>query len=81
MKKIYESEYNGWNESCEKLHVYELENDEEFFEIDEMNHDERCEMCGVANEYGVPPGAAYHTYEFVLTGTHFIMIENFALNI
>lgn len=81
MKKIFESEYNGWNESAEKVHVYELESEEEFWEIDEMNHDERCEMCGVANEHGVPPGAAYHTYEFSLFGNHFIMTETLALNI
>ena len=81
MKKIYESELNGWDESASKVHVYALESDEEFWKIDEMNFNERCDMCNVCEEHGVMPGAMYHRYSFNLSGNHFIMTETIALNV
>ena len=81
MKKIYESPLNGWNESAERVHIYALESDDEFWKIDEMNFDERCCMCNVREEDSVPPGAQYHKYSFCLELNHFIMTETIALNV
>ena len=81
MQKIYESPLNGWDESAERVHVYELANDEEFIEIDNMSFDERCRLCNVSEEYNVPPGAMYHRYLFTLTANHLIMLETVALNV
>lgn len=81
MKKIYESPLNGWDESAERIHVYALESSEEFWEIDDMDFDERCELCNVCEEYDVMPGAQYHRYNFYLEGNHFIMTETIALNV
>ncbi len=81
MKKIFESELHGWDESAERVHVYALESDEEFFELDEMNFDERCEVFGVCEENYVAPGAMYHKYSFCLEGNHMIITERVAYNV
>lgn len=81
MKKIFESEYNGFDESATKVHVYALESDEECAELDEMNINELFDVFGVGEEHGVMPGALYHRYEFHLEGNHMIMYETIALNV
>ena len=83
MKKIYESPLNGWDESAEKIHVYALDESDDWFELYEMTEDELCEYFGVHEEpdYAVAPGALYHRYDFKLTSTHIIMIEKIALNV
>lgn len=83
MKKIYESTLNGWDESAEKIYVYALENEEEFWDFHCMTHEERCEYFGVVDEtdYFVRPGAMYQTYSFNLSGTHMIMRERVAYNV
>lgn len=81
MQKIYESPLNGCGESAERVHVYALDNEEEFNEIDDMDFEERCRLCNVSEEYNVPPGAMYHRYEFILTGDHLVMVETVALNV
>ena len=81
MKKIYESPLNGWSESAERIHIYALESEEEYWEISEMRFDHRCEMCNVSEEYNVAPGAQYHRYDFYLEGNHLIMVETVALNV
>ena len=81
MKKIFESELNGWDESATKVHVYALESDEECAQLDEMNFNELCDVFNVSEEHGVMPGALYHRYEFHLEGNHMIMYETVAYNI
>lgn len=83
MKKIYESPLNGWDESAEKIHVYALDENDDWFGFYEMTKDELCEYFGVREEpdYAVAPGGLYHRYDFKLTSTHIIMIEKVAYNV
>lgn len=83
MKKIYESPLNGWDESAERIHVYALESDDEYWEFNEMTHEERCEYFNVFDQtgYDVMPGAMYKTYDFNLTGNHIIVCETVAYNV
>ena len=83
MKRIYESPLNGWDESAERVYVYALENDEEYWELQEMTFAEKCEYFGVFDQtsYFVMPGAQYHTYKFEITCNHVIMFETVAYNV
>lgn len=85
MQKIFESEFNGFDESATKLHVYALESEEEFEELDNMmeNRNELCDYFNVTEEpeFSVAPGALYHSYNFELSGAHMIMYETIALNV
>ena len=83
MKKIYESPLNGWDESAERVYVYELESDDEFWELEEMTFEEKCEYFGVFDQTGyfVMPGAKYYTYEFYLTTNHVMVMETVAYNV
>lgn len=83
MKKIYESPLNGWDESAERLCIYELENSDEFWKFYEMTFEERCEYFGVFDQTGyfIMPGAVYSTYEFHLTRKHVAVIETIAYNV
>lgn len=83
MKKIYESQLNGWDESAERIYIYTLENDEEYWDFYDMTFDERCEYFGVCDDsdYFVMPGAKYYTYGFYLTPKHIIMKETMAYNV
>lgn len=50
----------------------------------ELSHDERCQVFNVFDEsdnYGVLPGAAYHTYEFAVVGGILTMYDTLALNV
>ena len=46
MKKIFESEFNGFDdgESVTKVHVYELDNVDEFWKFEHMNFDKKCNL-------------------------------------
>lgn len=83
MRKIFESELNSVGEdwSAEKVYVYALENDDEFWEFDEMSHEARCRHFDVYEEYGVGPGSKYHRYDFDLYCDHIIMVETIAYNV
>ena len=83
MKKIYESPLNGWSEKAERVHVFALENDDEFWEIYNMTHGDKCDYFGVFDEFGydVAPGALYNTYDFSVSSNHVIMYETFAYNV
>ena len=37
MKHIYTSPLCGWDESADRIYVYELENDEEYWDFREMS--------------------------------------------
>ena len=83
MKKIFESQWNSWDETAEKIHVYELENDQEYWEFEAMSHEEKCEYFDVFDQsgYEVRPGAVYYTYVFDHTCHHVVMYERGALNV
>lgn len=83
MKMIYESPLNGWDESAEIIHVYELDDADEFWKLYEMAFEEKCEYFGVFDQTGyvVAPGAKYYTYEFNLTRKHMIVTETVAYNV
>ena len=83
MKKIYETPLNGWDESAERIHVYELEDDDEYWEFNAMTFEEKCDYFGVFDQTGyfVTPGAKYYTYGFKLTSNHIMMIETVAYNV
>ena len=83
MKKIYESPLNGWDESAERIHVYELESNEEYWELNDMTFDEKCKYFDVYEEpdYAVMPGGLYHRYEVSLYSNHIIISEIIAYNV
>lgn len=83
MKKIYESPLNGWDESAERIYVYELESSDEFWELYDMSFDDKCKYFGVFDEtlHFVEPGAKYYTYSFAIERKHVIMIETVAYNV
>lgn len=83
MKRIYESPLHGWDESAERIYVYELENADEFWELTDMTFDEKCEYFGVVDQTGhfVMAGAKYYTYEFRITRKHAMVMETVAYNV
>ena len=83
MKKIYESELNGWDESAERIYVYALEDDDEFWDFNAMTFEQKCEHFGVFDQTGyiVAPGAKYYTYAFHLTKNHIIVTETVSYNV
>ena len=83
MKMIYESPLNGWDESGERLYIYELESDEEYWEFYEMTFDEKCEYFNVYEEpdYTIMPGGLYHRYGFSLSSNHMVISEIIAYNV
>ena len=82
MKKIFESKLYSECEFPEKVHVYQIENDE-FWKLYTMSHKERCEKFGVfdKSDYEVAPGAVYRAYKFELFNHHIVMVETIALNV
>ncbi len=81
MKKVFESELIGYGESAKKVTIYQLDNREEARELDEMQHDELCELLGVYDDYTVAPGAVYHHYSFKVTTEFLIMTDCIAINV
>ena len=83
MQKVFESALHGWDESAEKVYVYALESDEEYWSLNDMSHKEKCELFDVFDEsgYEVAPGAVYHKYDFQLFSNHIVMRETVALNV
>lgn len=82
MKKIFESELNSTDYySAEKVYVYALESEDEWWTLEDMSHEGRCDYFDVYEEQFVFPGALFHRYEFKLTSTHIIMSEVVARNV
>lgn len=83
MKKIFESPINGWGESGEKIHVWALEEKDDWWEFESMEREELCFLFNVQEEpeYSIAPGALYHRYDFEVTQNHIIMIEHIAYNV
>lgn len=84
MIKIHETDINSYDDRGEKLIIYALENEEEFWEIDEMTHTEKCELIGVVDEsdypYAIVEGAFYRSYDFDLSCQHLVVHEHHAIN-
>lgn len=82
MKKIYESPLNGWDESAERIHIYALESDDEWWNLIEMSHKELQEYFGMYEpSCEVPPGTMYSIYNFEIERTHAVVSEIVALNV
>ena len=83
MQKIYESPLHGWDESAERIYVYELEDDEEYWMFSGMTFEEKCDYFKVFDQTGyfVMPGAKYYTYKFHLTLNHITVTETVAYNV
>lgn len=83
MKKIFESQWNSWDERAERVHVYELETDDEFWTFEDMTYEQKCEHFNVFDQSGheMMPGSVYYTYAFDHTAHHVVMYERCSLNI
>ena len=83
MKKIFESEFNGFDdgESVTKVRIYELEDVDQYWELDGMNFEDKCDFLGVRNTYNVAPGAKCYEYDFDVSRHHVVVYETAALNI
>ena len=82
MKKVYETPLNGWDESAERIHIYALEDNDEYWSLKEMTFFKLCEHFGVCEPgCGVMPGSIYSRYEFEITSNHVIITEAFAYNV
>lgn len=83
MKKLFESEYSGFDESATMVTVYQFETPEEKQEFYEMEHDDRCSYFDVFDQsgYEVAPGATYHTYNFEISDGILLMYDRIALNV
>ena len=82
MKKIFESPLNGWCESAERIYVYALESDDEYWGFKGMTFEELCRYFDMYEDgCPVPPGAIYYRYEFEVTCNHIIITETVAYNV
>lgn len=84
MKKIYESQPHTWSiDYAERVHIYEVEDEDEHQCLDNMTWAELCEYFGVPKEphCGILPGDRWSQYFFRLTDTHIIMLEHITYNV
>ena len=83
MKKIFESEWIAHDECADKIHVFQIESDDEFWAISDMSHEEKCQYFNVFDSHGyeVAPGGVYNTYEFDNNISFVTMFETQGLNI
>jgi hypothetical protein len=80
MKNIFTSKWHGRDESIERVHVYEFDNVDEFWEFESMTFDEKCKFFNVC-ETSAAPGCVYYRYDFYNTTYHVVMFETKALNV
>lgn len=84
MKKIYESPIHGYDDTGEVIRIYTIEDEDEFWEIDAMTHEERCELIGVTDEslypYAIPFGVTFRSYDFDLSCQHLVVHEEYRVN-
>lgn len=83
MERIYKSPLNGCGESAERIYIYTMDSDDEYWEISNMSHEEKCEYFDVFDEtgYHIAPSAVSHSYEFTLTSHHVIITETLTRNV
>ena len=85
MRKIHETEFNGWDETAEAIIIYELE-EGEYEKLDEEfadDFDKMLEALGYHSQWGcVMPGARYTRYYLErITPHHLIIARVDALNV
>jgi hypothetical protein len=80
MKNIFTSKWHGRDESIERVHVYEFDNSDEFWEFESMTFEEKCDLFDVY-ETNAAPGGVYYRYDFYNTTYHAVMFETKALNV
>lgn len=84
MKKIYESDYVGFDENAEALIIYEFEDELEHVEFDEMSDGHLCDYFGFVCEEDydeIQPGEMYHTYSFDISRSFLIIRATKAYNV
>ena len=83
MKKIFESKLYAFSkdEGAERVYLYEIENEDEFWKIENISYEEKCELFGVQSDIEVPPGAVFRRYEFDNSVRHIIMYETLNWNV
>lgn len=81
MKSIFTSKWHGKDESAERVHIYEFNNSNEFWEFENMTFDDKCRLFDVCETHNVRPGAVYYRYEFFNTTYHAVMFETKAINV
>lgn len=86
MKKIFTSDYHNHDKnyaSMERVVVYQIENEDEYWDFSNMTHEERCNLFDVFDEgrYYVAPGARYYTYSFDYSPNHIVVYERVSMNV
>ena len=71
------------DETVSKIYVYQLEHEIEYLDIENSDHEERCEMFNVVDQFDdeVFPGEMYKTYDFYTGVNYVIMVENIQWNV
>ena len=84
MKKIFESKYYTIDgEDAEKVYVFKLDNDDEYWQLSNMSFEEKCEYFDVhyISSFGVAPGNVYYSYVFDIGLNHAVMYERTSYNV
>ena len=86
MKKIFTSPIHSWSPTAdyaERIHVYEVENEDEHQRLDNMSYEELCYHFCVPQEpcFSILPGAQFSSYSFRLFDTHIIVSEWIGYNV
>ena len=59
MRNVFKSKWHGGNESIERIHVYEFDNEDEFWEFESMTFEEKCNLFDVFENTPMPGGTYY----------------------
>lgn len=84
MKKIFESDYVGFDEQATALMIYEFEDELEHVEFEKMSDAEIREYFGLTceEECGeTQPGEMYHTYSFYISESFLVIRSTKAYNV
>lgn len=83
MKKVFKSNLVGFDENAERITIFEMESPEEQEEVFCMSDNElRDALCAHDDqEYDVAPGALYHTYDIIVSGSFVILTARLAYNV
>lgn len=84
MKKIFESEYHSLPneyESTQQIVVYEVDDEEEYWELSDADYEEWEARTGYSSVTCVAPGAMYHDVSFNLEGNFAIVNITSGLNV
>lgn len=84
MTKVYESAMHAFGiDFAERIHIYEVEDENEHECLDSMTYAELCAYFDVPKSapIGLLPGSLWSTYSFQLTDTHMIVMENVTYNV